>query len=297
MEAVQNIRCILFDLGSTLWTHTDERLMLASERIANLRAVLELFRCMGTGVCPHLNVDELGQALRKSFEKQIRVKTRQHIEYEPDFALAVIDALQQLGVPGVTHEFGEAIYEALRVRSSDSRKLFDDTLSTLAALQERGYLLGVVTNRHYGGLPFHEDLRTLGLLDYFELCHMAISADLGIRKPHPAIFLHALKRLNVSPAEAAMVGDSLSADVVGAKKLGMLAIWMPKASLREDARAALLATTTSKHIEQPTLTNDYLLTYTRQTEKRARQTPADINPDAIIERLSDLLAIFSPPHR
>lgn len=293
MEAGRNIRCILFDLGSTLWTHKDERVMLASERIANLQAVLELFRCMGTDVCPGMHVDGLGQALRKSFEKQIRVKTRQHIEYEPDFALAAMDALQQLGVPGVTRALGEAIYEALRVRSFDSRMLFDDTLSTLAALKERGYLLGVVTNRHYGGVPFQEDVRTLGLLDYFELCHMAISADLGIRKPHPDIFLHALKSLNVPPEEAAMVGDSLSADVVGAKRLGLRAIWMPKAALREDARAALSATTTSQQTEQPPPTNDYLLTYyMRQTEKRERQTPADIKPDAIIEHLSDLLTIF-----
>jgi len=266
--------------------------MLASERIANLQAVLELFRYAGSGVCPDMDVDELGQTLRKSFEKQIRFKTHQHIEYEPDFALAAMDALQQLGVPGVTRAFGEAIYEALRVRSCDSRMLFDDTLSTLAALKERGYLLGVVTNRHYGGVPFHEDVRTLGLLDYFELGHMAISADLGIRKPHPDIFLHALKRLNVLPEEAAMVGDSLSADVVGAKRLGILAIWMPKVSLREAARAALFATTASQHIEQPVLTNDYLLTYMRQTEKRGRQTPADISPDVIIERLSNLLDIF-----
>ncbi len=292
MEVGRNIRCILFDLGSTLWTHKDERVMLASERIANLQAVLELFRRVGIGVCPDMHVDELGQALRKSFEKQIRIKTRQHIEYEPDFALAAMDALQQLGVPGVTRALGEAIYEALRVRSFDSRMLFDDTLSTLAALKERGYLLGVVTNRHYGGVPFQEDVRTLGLLDYFELCHMAISADLGIRKPHPDIFLHALKSLNVPPEEAAMVGDSLSADVVGAKRLGMRAIWMPKASLREDARAALSATTTSQQIEQPPLTIDYLLTYLRQTEKRERQTPADIKPDAIIEHLSNLLTIF-----
>src|ERR1700674_1299573 len=77
MKFGRNVRCILFDLGSTLWTSKDERLMLASERIANLRAVLELFRFTGTGVYADMDVDELGKLLRKSFEKQIRVKTRQ----------------------------------------------------------------------------------------------------------------------------------------------------------------------------------------------------------------------------
>jgi hypothetical protein len=39
MTIERNIRCILFDLGGTLWTSIDERLILVSERIANLRAV------------------------------------------------------------------------------------------------------------------------------------------------------------------------------------------------------------------------------------------------------------------
>ena len=289
MEIPQNVRCILFDLGSTLWTSKDERVILAHERIANLRAVLELFRFSGTGVHSEMDVDELGRLLRKSFEKQIRVRTRQLVEYEPDFTQATMDALRQIGIPDVSSECSEAIYEALRMRTPDIRVLFDDTLSTLAALKARGYLLGVVSNRHYGGVPFHEDLRAMGLLDYFELRHMAISADLGLRKPNPDIFLHALNSLHVSPAEAVMVGDSLRGDITGAKRLNILAIWMPKVSLRIEALAAMRA---SEQTQQHVLTDDFLLSYTRQIEKRGRQTPEDVRPDSIIERLSDLLNLF-----
>ena len=289
MEIGRNVRCILFDLGSTLWTSKDERVIQTNERIANLRAVLELFRFTGTGVYSEMDVDELGRLLRKSFEKQIRVRTRQLVEYEPDFVLATMDALQQIGIPAVTHECGEAIYEALRVRTPDIRVLFDDTLSTLAALKERGYLLGVVSNRHFGGVPFHEDLRAMHLLDYFELQHMAISADLGIRKPNPDIFLHTLNSLHVSPGEAVMVGDSLRGDITGAKRLDILAIWMPKASLRAEALASMRA---SGQAQQQVLTDDYLLAYTRQIEKRGRQTPDNVRPDIIIECLSDLLTMF-----
>lgn len=290
MKFGRNVRCILFDLGSTLWTSKDERLMLVSERIANLHAVLELFRFTGTRVYAEMDVDELGKLLRKSFEKQIRVKTRQLVEYEPDFVAAAMDALQQIGIPDVSRECGEAIYEALRVRTPDIRVLFDDTLSTLATLKERGYLLGVVSNRHYGGVPFQEDLLTMGLLNYFDLQHMAISADLGIRKPNPDIFLHTLNSLNVSPEEAVMVGDSLRGDITGAKRLDILAIWMPKTSLRVEALAAMRGA--SGQTQQNVLPDDYLLSYTRQIEKRGRQTPDNIRPDIIIECLSDLLKMF-----
>ena len=289
MKIERNVRCILFDLGSTLWTSKDERVIQVHERIANLRAVLELFRFNGTGIYSEMDVDDLGRLMRKNFEKQIRLKTRQLVEYEPDFAQATMEALQNIGIPDVTREPGEVIYEALRVRTPDIRVLFEDTLATLAALKERGYLLGVVSNRHYGGAPFSEDLREMGLLDYIELRHMAISADLGIRKPNPDIFLHALNSLDVSPEEAVMVGDSLRGDITGANRLKILSIWMPKTSLRADALAAMRA---SGQAQQDGLTDDYLLAYTRQIEKRGRQTPDDVRPDLIIERLSDLLNLF-----
>ena len=289
MNFGRNVRCILFDLGGTLWTGKDERVILVSERIANLRAVLELFRFTGPGIYSARDVDELGRLLRINFEKQIRVRTRQLVEYEPDFTLATMEALQEIGIPDVTSELGESIYEALRVRTPDIRVLFDDTLSTLAALKARGYLLGVVSNRHYGGAPFQEDLRVMGLLDYFELRHMAISADLGISKPNPDIFLHALNSLDVSSEEAAMVGDSLRVDIGGAKRLDILAIWKPKASLRVDALTAMRASGPAQH---HALTDDYLLAYTHQIEKRGRQTPDTIRPDVIIECLSDLLDVF-----
>ena len=61
MKFGRNVRCILFDLGGTLWARKDERLILVNERIANLRAVLELFRFTGTGVYSGMDVDELGR--------------------------------------------------------------------------------------------------------------------------------------------------------------------------------------------------------------------------------------------
>jgi len=172
--------------------------------------------------------------------------------------LATLRALHQLGLAEADRALAETIFEALRVRIPDSRVLFDDTLSTLGALKGRGYLLGVVTNRHYGGPLFREDVATMGLLDYFEYKHMAISADLGVCKPHPAIFTHALNSLNVAPEAAAMVGDKLDADIAGARSLNMHSIWKTA-----DERSA--------------------------EEERAL---GGIEPDREIEHLSQLLEIF-----
>ena len=46
----------------------------------------------------------------------------------------------------------------------------------------------------------------------------------GYVKPHRSIFEAALSALDVTPAEAAMVGDSAEDDIEGARALGMQAV-------------------------------------------------------------------------
>ena len=294
MSKERHIRCILFDLGSTLWATVDKDTWLHLEETSDLVAVETLLSFTDNKKFASMDAHTLGSLLRKAVEKQIRSGARQNPGYEPDFVHATKEALQQIGVKEANRTLGEAIYEALRIRIPNSRELFDDTLSTLTALKQRGYILGVVTNRHYGGAPFYEDLQIMGLLDYFEYEHMAISADLGIRKPNPDIFLHVLNRLNVHPEEAAMVGDSLKADILGAKMLKMLAIWKPKTTLREEAKAAWMNSNEAlENADIADFTDDHLLAYVHNRNGlKFELNDNDLKPDFMIENLADLLTIF-----
>jgi HAD superfamily hydrolase (TIGR01549 family) len=102
------------------------------------------------------------------------------------------------------------------------REIYPGVIDTLGWLRERGYHVGSVTDRGLGGELFREELRHHGLLDLFEV--LSISCEVGYLKPHPRIFQHALDALGVGPEETVMVGDSLRADVGGAKALGMTAV-------------------------------------------------------------------------
>jgi FMN phosphatase YigB (HAD superfamily) len=51
------------------------------------------------------------------------------------------------------------------------------------------------------------------------------SDEIGIRKPEARIFETALGHLGLAPSEVVHVGDDLVADVAGAKRLGMRAVW------------------------------------------------------------------------
>ncbi len=43
----------------------------------------------------------------------------------------------------------------------------------------------------------------------------------GVKKPHPYIFEMALEQARVDPKNSLMIGDSVEADILGAKAMGM----------------------------------------------------------------------------
>ena len=52
------------------------------------------------------------------------------------------------------------------------------------------------------------------------------SAVVGLRKPDPAFFRHALSSLGAAPGETAMVGDSVDMDLRPAGALGLSTVWI-----------------------------------------------------------------------
>jgi FMN phosphatase YigB (HAD superfamily) len=315
------VRCLLFDFGDTLWMRKDLPTWTRLEQEANEQAVVLLRSRLPSASLPALDDVTLGNEVRKAVERQIRDAKRRNPEYEPNFAEMAAHGLRQLGIVEADLQLGEDVYEALRVPILTSRIVYPDVFATLAQLRKRGFALGVVTNRHWGGAPFMADLRAMGFLDYFPSNAIAISADLGVRKPNPAIFWPALNALGAVPSEAAMIGDSLSADIVGARRMGIYAIWKPKPYLYAEAEALRraaqpllqqqMSTLRSLYLDaqeeqQPQISQlppdlestdeDYLLEYAISREsKRKQRLQQEMRPDLIIEHASDLLEVFIEP--
>jgi putative hydrolase of the HAD superfamily len=94
--------------------------------------------------------------------------------------------------------------------------LYEDVPGALQALAEQDLMLGLISNSHRSLESFQQHFELDGLID------VAISSSQhGYMKPHPSIFEAALRLAGVSPAEAVMVGDSLTQDVEGARRVGM----------------------------------------------------------------------------
>ena len=130
-------------------------------------------------------------------------------------------------------------------------QLMPDTLATLRQLQRTGYRLGLISNAANAD-NVNRLIDRCGLRGFFEV--LLISAVEKIRKPDRRIYARALNLLHLTPDRAVMVGDTLTADIIGAQNAGLRAAWV---------------TSRASHPEN----------------LRARP---HVNPDAVIDQLSEL---------
>ena len=90
------------------------------------------------------------------------------------------------------------------------------------------YALGVVSN-YYGNLK--ASLNELGIASFLQTA--IDSTIVGYSKPDPKIFQIALDELHVHASETYVVGDSYKRDIVPAKQLGCVTVWLRGRSWKE----------------------------------------------------------------
>ncbi len=101
----------------------------------------------------------------------------------------------------------------------------EGAMDVLAELRDRGWLLGLVTNGPEGLQTAKMGPEMLSLFDAVSFAGGDVPA-----KPDPQPFRHLSQELGVDPAACWMVGDSLSFDVEGARRVGMRPIWLTTGS-------------------------------------------------------------------
>ena len=96
-----------------------------------------------------------------------------------------------------------------------------DTLRQLSGK----YKLGLVSN--FAIPECVQRLLTENALDnLFDV--IVVSGAVNKRKPSPEIFKHALQNLDVAASDAVFVGDTVDADVLGPKRLGMKTVYVDR---------------------------------------------------------------------
>ncbi len=136
----------------------------------------------------------------------------------------------------VCFDFGDTL-------ADEATEVKDDTLTTLRAelipgagdvvreLKRRGYALALVADGRPG--TYYNVLTQHGLYDLFDA--FSISELVGVDKPDPRMFTHALDQLGITREDygrTVMVGNYLERDVKGANDVGMISVWLDWAPRR-----------------------------------------------------------------
>nr|MBI2905895.1 HAD family hydrolase [Chloroflexota bacterium] len=209
------LRGAIFDLGSTLIhnEYDNQWALLRPRLIADLVADL---RAQGLTFDPAAFAAAFNQNLA-DFDDQRQTHFK---EITTEYTLRA--TFSQLGIAAEGLDLPHAL-SAYFAFSEQSWRPMPHVHQTLATLRARGLKLALVSNAA-------DEANVQRLIDrhalrpYFD--PIIVSAAAGVRKPNPRIFQPVIKSWGFHPSEIVMIGDTLGADVLGAKNAGFKSIWV-----------------------------------------------------------------------
>lgn len=201
------VRAVLFDLDDTLFDHRES----AGDALRRVQQSHDCFR----------------DARFEAFERH---HSRLLEELHPEVVAG------RIGLDEAREERFRRLFERFGVAApaeacAAAAKLYRaEYLAARRAVAGAEALLRAVRRRARVGIVSNNVLQEQQ--EKLEYCRLAphvdaliVSAEAGVSKPDPGIFAIALDALGVRADEAVMVGDSWSADVVGARGAGIAAVW------------------------------------------------------------------------
>jgi len=243
------IRAVMFDLGNTLmhavappemWPEVIRR---GNQALMDYMCDLDILKECDTFM------DEFNQRLRQYYAER-----DQHMVETSTFLVLK----ELLGEKGYSDLSDTVIRDSLDQHYAVTQKnwqLEKDTISCLNALRGANYKMGIISNAG-DDRDVQQLVEKFGITSYFDI--ILTSAACGYRKPHPRIFELALEYFNIQAEEAAMVGDTLNADIMGANQMGMYSVWITRrVENRSEDEPTIQPQATIKTLDElPILLND-----------------------------------------
>jgi 2-haloalkanoic acid dehalogenase type II len=208
------IRAVLIDLGDTL-VHLNRPWEDVFE--ANVRSFYEYMRVAAVKA----DFDKFSAAFVRAFEDASSKSDLYKIEIPMQEIISRV--MGKFGVRNPYQGFLQGAMEAYYRPELQTWEAFPDAIEALNNLEKSGYALGLISNAK-SDWAVHAIMRKNEIEKFFKV--IVTSAALRIRKPRPEIFIKTLDALGVRPREATFVGDSLDADVIGARNVGMHVIYL-----------------------------------------------------------------------
>jgi len=202
----------IFDLGGTLIHLTTSLEQLREERI---RAIYDALKRNGVA----LDFNDLRREYVKLHEEESEYAARTLEEIEVGESLPRL--LDRLGVDSRERPPMFDLVKTFFALEVNSWVLFPGVHEMLADVRGLALRMGILSNAR-SDWAVREIIDRLEIAKQFDA--IVTSASVGFRKPRPEPFQQVLKQLGVKASEAVMIGNSVEADIAGARSLGLKTI-------------------------------------------------------------------------
>lgn len=217
------IKAVLFDMFDTL-------MIIEKNHEFYSPSLMRMYR--------YLNRNGIDVSFERFDAAYIEVRDRLYAEAdlnweEPHFNVRVAETLKSLGydsevsspiVTEATNEFCEEFMTYVRI---------DEKAEAMLKLLHGKYKLGIISNFAIPECVL-KLLKANNIDSLFDV--VVVSGAVNKRKPSPEIFTSTLKMLGVMPNETVFVGDTIDADIEGAKTVGMKAIYIERRAQDESEK-------------------------------------------------------------
>ncbi len=216
----QRVRAVFFDFGGTLVARDPDP----------FPKFREVVRMRGT---------EVGEDAYRAAEARVGARL-DRVRYgllgqKPSFLdRGVAETLEEMRIPPPHEPLVALLHDAYT--APEWRPAFPESVAVLEALVAEGLPLHLVSNSSDMLL---EVLERRGWTPYFRT--ITFSQEIGAEKPDPRIFSHAVKRAGIGPEQGLHVGDSWSADYLGARRAGLEAVWVNRERTPAEGRPLQVA--------------------------------------------------------
>lgn len=214
-------KALLFDLCGTVMPYDIRRLPMATLRGQEIRTTTPILYSLFCAYHQAIPYEQFHDLFVETTQKVAALRAVEEREITSDVRFKLF--LERLDIKDTARQ---EIFRKLKAAHlnciSACLTLPEGNRHLLMTLKER-YKIGLVTNFDDTDTVYHV-LGREGILNLFEA--VAISAEVGVRKPRAEIFLFACEKLSVLPREVLFIGDSWESDVCGAKGIGMDVVWI-----------------------------------------------------------------------
>lgn len=205
------LQAVFFDMGGTIETFWHDReLRLAAT--GGLNQIL-----VDAGIDLKLDDEELYTLVTEGLARYNDWRKHTLIELPAERVWQTYILAER---PGAAQKVTAAVGEDLTYYVETQyyrREIRPEIPQVLEAIKNMGLNMGVISNvQSQRQVP--RNLEQYGIIQYFD--PIVLSCVYGRRKPDPAVFHHAARRMGVPTGACLYVGDRISRDVAGARRAG-----------------------------------------------------------------------------